>query len=51
MKQELSITEGLIFRKQYILLPATLQKKVVKLGHKLGHLGRTKTKQLLREKY
>ena len=51
MKQELSITEGLIFREQRIVLPATLQKKEVKPGHNLGHLGETKTKQLLREKY
>ena len=51
VKQELSITEGLIFRKQHIVLPATLQKEVVKLGHNLGHLGKTKVKQLLREKY
>ena len=51
MKQELSITEGLIFREQRIVLPTTLQKKEVKPGHNLGHLGKTKTKQLLREKY
>ena len=33
------------------ILPAALQRKVVKLGHSLGHLGRTKTKQMLRAKY
>ena len=51
VKQELSVAEGLIFREQRIILPAALQRKVVKLGHSLGHLGKTKTKQLLREKY
>ena len=51
VKQELSIEEGLILREQRIVLPATLQKKDVKLGQNLGHLGKTKTKQLLREKY
>ena len=51
VKQELSIAEGLIFREQRIILPAALQRQVVKLGHSLGHLGKTKTKQLLREKY
>ena len=51
VKQELSIAEGLIFREQRIVLPATLQKKLVKLGHNLGHLGKTNTKQLLTEKY
>ena len=33
------------------MLLATLQKKVVMLGHNFGHLGKTKTKQLLIEKY
>ena len=51
VKQEPSIAEGLIFREQCIVLPEALQRKVVKLGHNLGYLGKTKTKQLLREKY
>ena len=51
MKQELSVAEGLIFRESRIVLPPTLQRKVVKLGHSLGHLGKAKTKQMLREKY
>ena len=51
VKQELSVAEGLIFRERRIVLPPTLQRKVVKLGHSLGHLGKTKTKQMLREKY
>ena len=51
VKQELSVAEGLIFREHRIVLPPTLQRKVVRLGHSLGHLGKTKTKQMLREKY
>ena len=51
VKDELSVAEGLIFREQRIILPEALQRKVVKVGHKLGHLGKTKTKQMLREKY
>ena len=51
MKQKLSVAEGLIFRESRIVPPPTLQRKVVKLGHSLGHLGQTKTKQMLREKY
>ena len=51
VKQELSVAEGLIFRECRIVLPPALQRKVVKLGHSLGHLGKTKTKQMLREKY
>ncbi|CAB4027652.1 Hypothetical predicted protein [Paramuricea clavata] len=50
VKDELSVAEGLIFREQRIVLPEALQRKVVKVGHKLGHLGTTKTKQMLREK-
>ena len=51
VKQELSVAEGIIFREHRIVLPPTLQRKVVRLGHSLGHLGKTKTKQILREKY
>ena len=53
VKQELSVAERLIFREHRIVLPPALQRKVVKLGHSLGHLhvGKTKSKQMLREKY
>ncbi|XP_048589506.1 uncharacterized protein K02A2.6-like [Nematostella vectensis] len=51
VRQELSVAEGLIFREERILLPEVLQRKIVKIGHTLGHLGKTKTKQMLREKY
>lgn len=52
VKQELSVAEGLIFRGQRIILPAAHRGKlVVKIGHNLRHLGKTKTKQFLREKY
>ena len=51
VQQELSVAEGLIFREQRIVLPTALQRKVVKLGHSLGHLRKTKTKQMLRGKY
>ena len=51
VKQELSVAEGLIFREHSIVLLEVLQRKVVNLGHSLGHLGKTKTKQMLREKY
>ena len=51
VKQKLSVAEGLIFRERRIVIPPTLQRKVVKLGRNLGHLAKTKTKQMLREKY
>ena len=51
VRQEPSIAEWMIFREHRIVLPDALRRKVVKLGHSLGHLGKTKTKQMLREKY
>ena len=51
VKQELLAAEGIIFRERQIGLPPALQRKVVKLGQSLGHLGKAKTKQMLREKY
>ena len=47
----MSVAEGLVFRGERIVLPQVLQRQIVKLGHKMGHLGKTKTKQMLREKY
>ena len=51
VKQELSVAEGLIFRERRIVLPPALKREVVKLEHSLRHLGITKTKKMLREKY
>lgn len=34
-----------------IVIPTRLQRKVVQAAHHMGHLGMTKTKQMLREKY
>ena len=51
VRDELSIAKGLIFRENRIILPYKLQKTVVQVGHSMGHLGKTKTKQMLREKY
>ena len=42
---------GRIFRTNRIVIPTSLQRKVIKAEHDLGHLGMTKTKQMLREKY
>lgn len=43
--------QGLIFRFNQIVIPTCLQHKVIKAAHSLGHMGITKTKQMLREKY
>ena len=42
---------GLIFRLNEIVIPPSLQRTFIKAAHSLGHLGMTKTKQMLREKY
>ena len=42
---------GMIFRLDRIIIPRCLQRTVIKAGHSLGHLGVTKTKQMLRNKY
>ncbi|XP_041470031.1 uncharacterized protein K02A2.6-like [Lytechinus variegatus] len=44
IRHELYIAEGMIFRLNTIVIPATLQRKVIKAAHKMGHLG-------MREKY
>ena len=51
IRQELSIVEGLVLRGRQIVLPASLQQKVVRTAHRMGHLGMTKTKEMLRAKY
>jgi len=51
VRDELSIINGLVYRQERVVVPEELRQKVVKVGHSLGHLGKTKTKQLLREKY
>ena len=51
IRNELYVAEGLVFRLNQIIVPRTLQEKVIKAAHNMGHLGMTKTKQILREKY
>lgn len=43
--------DDLIFRMNRIIIPTSLQRRVIKAAHHLGHLGMAKTKQMLREKY
>ena len=45
------MADGLIFRQERIIIPEKLQRKIVKIGHSLGHLGKTKTKRILRNRY
>ena len=46
---ELSIAEGIILRGTKIVVPKSLQNKVIKIAHE-GHQGLVKTKQLLRSR-
>ena len=47
VKEELYGSQGMIFHKKRIILPANLQQKIIKTVHTLGHLGMTKTNQIL----
>ena len=51
ISQELYIAEGLVFRLKQIVIPRALQRKVIKAAHSQGHLGMSKLKQMIREKY
>ena len=51
IRNELFVAEGLVFRLNQIIVPKTLQDKVINTAHNMGHFGMTKTKQMLREKY
>ena len=49
LKEELSVFNGLVLRKNRIVIPSTLRSKSVDLAHG-GHQGIVKTKQLIRDK-
>ena len=51
IKEELYEAQGLILRMDRIVIPTNLQRKIIKVAHRLGHLGTTKTKQMIRAKY
>lgn len=50
-RHELYLVDDLIFRINQIIIPTSLQRKVIKAAHRLGHLCMTKTKKMLWEKY
>ena len=49
LKEELSVFNGLVLRRNRIVIPSTLRSKAVDLAHG-GHQGIVKTKQLIRDK-
>jgi len=51
VRQELYAVDDLIFRMDRNVIPTSLQRRVIKAAHQVGHVGMTKTKQMLREKY
>ena len=51
VRHELYAVDDLMFRMDRIIIPTNLQRRVIKAAHHLGHMGMTKTKQMLREKY
>ena len=49
MKDELTVSDKLVFRDHRIVVPAALQKRAIELAHE-GHQGVSKTKALIRTK-
>lgn len=49
--EERFIMKMLLFRLDPIVIPTSLWKRVINAAHSMGHLGITKTKQVLRARY
>ena len=51
LRAELYMADGLILRIDRIIPPESLRDKIIQIAHKQGHLGISKTKEMLRRKY
>ena len=51
LRAELYMAEGLILRTNRIIPPESLRDRIIQIAHKQGHLGISKTKEMLRRKY
>ena len=51
IRDEVCEINGLVYRQETIVIPHTLQRKVTNIGHNMGHLGKSKTKQMMRARY
>ena len=51
IRTELSCIDEVIFRGSKIVVPQNLQRKVIKTAHSMGHLGISKIKNMIRDKY
>ena len=51
LRAELYVADGLILRLDRIIPPESLREKIIRIAHQQGHLGLSKTKEMLRRKY
>jgi transposase InsO family protein len=51
LRAEIYMAEGLLLRHDRIIPPETLREKIIRTAHNQGHLGITKTKAMIRNKY
>ena len=51
LRAEIYLSEGILLRLNRIIPPESIRDKIVTVAHKQGHLGISKTKELLRRKY
>ena len=51
LRGELYMAEGLILRLDKIIPPESLRDKIITTAHTQGHLGKSKTKEMIRRKY
>ena len=51
VRGELYEVDGMLMRDNKVVLPRKLRRKTVIIAHLMGHLGKSKTKEMLRRKY
>ena len=51
MRTEIYEADGVVLRGERIIPPIALRKKIISVAHKQGHLGSSKTKEMIRNKY
>ncbi len=51
LRTEIYEADGIVLRGDKIIPPTSLQKKIINVAHKQGHLGMSKMKEMIRNKY
>ena len=51
IRTEIYEADGVVLRGDRIISPTSLQKRIINIVHKQGHLGTSKTKEMIRNKY